>query len=129
MSYRFEYSSTFKRQITKTDGSWVNITFNRDERYNPFTERDIELIHRAFDNCYHRNQGFVNLLSRVGYSMQVLKNFHLSEGDVMPHINFRFHNFFEGGIKDERVYHAYFDGNGEIASITFLTNIMAFTNN
>jgi len=126
MAYRFEYGSSFRRQITKPDGSWVNISFNRDEKYNPFTERDMELIHRAIENCYRRNQGFVNLLSRVGYSLQIVKNFHISVDDIQPHINFRLHNFLEGGIKDERVYHAYFDPNGDISNITFITNVLNF---
>ena len=123
MAYRFEYGLNFRRSITRSDGTWVNLTFNRDEKYNPFTERDIEIIHRSLENCYRKNQGFVNLLSGVGIAFVVLNNFHLSHGDIHPHINFRLHNFLEGGTSDDRVYHAYFDPNGNICSITYVTNV------
>jgi len=126
MAYRFEYGPSFKRQITRQDGSWINITFNREEKYNPFTDRDMELIHRGLENCYRRNQGFVNLLGCVGFSLQVINNFHISGHDTQPHINFRLHNFLEGGIRDERIFHAYFDPNGDISSVTFVTNVFNF---
>lgn len=124
-AFRFEYGPSFRRQIDKLDGTWVNVTFAREEKYNPFTERDMEIIHRALQMLYIKNKGFSDLLSRKGFSLSVVNNFHVSGGDMFPHINFKLHNFFEGESQDDRCFHAYFDHNGYICSVTYITNVLS----
>ena len=120
----FKYSPTFKRQIRRPDGSWINITFNNAEQRNPFMRENEEHIHRAFTNLYLYNNNFRFLIDGgefVQYkaSIAVIKNFHQGVEEANPHINFKFHNH-----PTDTTYHAYFDTNGEICRVSYVVDVL-----
>jgi hypothetical protein len=122
MSYFFQYSPFFKRQIKREDGSSILIHFNAKIKHSNET---MEHIHRAFTSFYCENSNFRSLFCGDDVkitSISVISHFLSNdEEEANPYIIFKlyYHTFVS-----EITYQAYFDeSTGDIYRVSYEIDI------